>query len=508
MSKFSMYLKELLDQRGEPIARIAKNAGLERTSIHKALKDERILPYTSLNQLTRYLQLTLSQTRELNQYYEMLLQGEEIFLIQEDICDLLSGLSQLSFYSEADNQAPEQTPIAERFFHGVCDLSPSVREVALPLDTAISVQPGLVYGKMQVEKMIHLLLRKETVSENAEFYLSIPSGETMVQEALFHLWSDGRVFSVHQMVAFLPQHFGKETTIFNLKILRAVIPMALISQGRYHPYYYFESNADSVSVDPFPYYIITPEYVLRLDEKMSTAQLLSDENIVELYRTHYVQLMRECQPLTSYSNDLAEVLEAYMMSTDETGYYTIMTQPCLGHYYTRKLMELQFREDIPDRDKMIELSDRRFDRLRRLDRNYYTVFTEQGIRQFAENGVAADLPPDLVKPGSPQLRLELLGQLRKDIASGVITGCITDASRLDIPDYLTLTADPQFGLHIYAIIGFPAGPYTCNLHIQESSIGQSFCSFIKSLPGSKFVYPQEKTLSILDELIAQLEMET
>ena len=79
MSKFSVFLKELLTQSGEPIARIAKNAGLERTSIHKALKDERILSYSALRQLIQYLQLTLPQVRELNQYYEMLLQGEETY---------------------------------------------------------------------------------------------------------------------------------------------------------------------------------------------------------------------------------------------------------------------------------------------------------------------------------------------------------------------------------------------------------------------------------------------
>ena len=44
MSKFAAYLRELLDQRGEPISRVARNAGLERTSIHKALKYERLLP--------------------------------------------------------------------------------------------------------------------------------------------------------------------------------------------------------------------------------------------------------------------------------------------------------------------------------------------------------------------------------------------------------------------------------------------------------------------------------
>ena len=97
MSKFAAYLRELLDQRGEPISRVARNAGLERTSIHKALKDERLLPYTALKKLTHYLQLTLPQTRELNLYYEILLQGEDTYRVREGIVELLSSLSQLHF---------------------------------------------------------------------------------------------------------------------------------------------------------------------------------------------------------------------------------------------------------------------------------------------------------------------------------------------------------------------------------------------------------------------------
>ena len=49
MSKFSNYLRKLIDQSGESIASISRNAGIERTSIHKALKDERILSYNNLH---------------------------------------------------------------------------------------------------------------------------------------------------------------------------------------------------------------------------------------------------------------------------------------------------------------------------------------------------------------------------------------------------------------------------------------------------------------------------
>ena len=48
MSKFSNYLRKLIDQSGESIASISRNAGIERTSIHKALKDERILSYKAM----------------------------------------------------------------------------------------------------------------------------------------------------------------------------------------------------------------------------------------------------------------------------------------------------------------------------------------------------------------------------------------------------------------------------------------------------------------------------
>ena len=45
MSKFSIYLKNLIEDSGESISFIARSIEAERTSIHKALTDERILSY-------------------------------------------------------------------------------------------------------------------------------------------------------------------------------------------------------------------------------------------------------------------------------------------------------------------------------------------------------------------------------------------------------------------------------------------------------------------------------
>ena len=59
MSKFSTYLKRLIADSGESISSLARTIGAERTSIHKALADERILSYKTVQALARHFNLPL-----------------------------------------------------------------------------------------------------------------------------------------------------------------------------------------------------------------------------------------------------------------------------------------------------------------------------------------------------------------------------------------------------------------------------------------------------------------
>lgn len=482
MSKFSVYLKELLDQRGEPISRVAKNTGLERTSIHKALKDERLLPYTALKTLSQYLQLTLPQMRELYQYYDILLQGEDAYRTREEICRLLSNLSQLHFacrglYPDPEAALPEQA------------LSP------------------LLYGRPQVEAAIRAVIQTETAAPTpVELSLYLPA-DSLDAAGLFSLWRSGRRFTARQLVSFVPQNAAAPSRQENLALLHQLLPLSLVSGGQYFAYYYFEHAGATSVVDPMPYFLVSPHYLIRLDSKLSVARFETCPQVIELYRKHMAQMIQECQPLNSYSNDVEQILDSYMRGTGSDSYYTIMTQPCLGRYYTRERIARHFRPDVPQRDALIDRSDHRFARLRELEGEYYTIFTEEGLRQLAQTGVAADLPPELILPIDRSTRLELFRAFREDIQTGRIRGCIADIERLPIPPYLTLTCDPRFGVHIYAIQGFIEGTYTCNLHLEESGMGEAFSSFIRSLPDSKYVYSQEQTLAILDELIGNLSAE-
>ncbi|MBS6194158.1 MAG: helix-turn-helix transcriptional regulator [Clostridiales bacterium] len=476
MSKFSVCLKKILEKRGEPIARVAEKAGVERTSIHKALKDERILSYVSLKQLIQYLELTLPEIRELNQYYEMLLQGEDIFEIQESICELLSELAQ----------------------HG---LSGNTEKNGVLLEENREIPEGLVCGKLQVERSVRSILYQESLEE--ELCLYLPQ-ECPITGELIRLWESGRSFQVCQLVPFLPNHSGEGTKLSNLELLRQLVPLALISRGKYSSYYYYESADSMVSMDPFPYFMITPHYLIRMDQKMSMAWIQTSRDVIAAYRKHFSQVREECEVLTVYSNDLVDILHAFMGATNLEGYYTIMVQPCFGRYYTREMIEKYFHAEEPWRGQVIGLENQWTAKLRGM-KNYYTIFLESGLRLFAETGVIVDLPPEYTDPLDVCDRLAVLRKFRKDIADGAVNGCIADERNFSVPPYLTLTCDPKSGVHFYAIQGYFGGAYTCNLHIQGAAIGQSFCKFIKSVPGSKFVYPIDKTLELLDELICGLE---
>lgn len=482
MSKFSSFLKTILDERGEPIAQIARNSGLERTSIHKALKDERILSYTALKKLTAYLQLPLAEIRELNQYYEILLLGEDTFQTQQAICDLLFELYQIRYIS--DEYVPHQNVLQK-----------------------LPDFPKLVSGKARVDRTLRLLLQWESSRENAEFYLYLP-GEDTVCNWLRYFWMDGHKFKVHQLVAFLPDNGNGDRSSANMRSLAQILPTALLSRSQYDAYLYYDQLTANVNIHPMPYFIITPNFVISLDEKHNRAQLQTEPEIIAAYREHFEQISRESQELVSYSSDFASVIDAYMNNTGSDGYYTLMPQPCMARYCTRQRITEHIRQGLLHREELIEMADKRCAKLRNLTGNYYSFFSESGLAYFAETGIIIDFPQEVVRSLTPKVRLDLLYEMKKDIEDDIVTGRIVNEEKLSLPSALTLTCDPDYGLHIYALPGYIDGAYTCNLHILNSGIGQAFCRFIKALPNTMMLYTKEQTLDVLSRYIYQLEQLT
>ena len=141
MSKFSEYLRQMIKKSGESVSAVSRSIGAERTSIHKALADERILSYKVVQNLARHFNLTIDERNEFFRLYYILLQGEDNFRIREAVCDLLNYLSTLQFHS---------TPVLKM--------------------TNVNLEDTLLRGEYAIRSAIHTLLLDECCrQDNCEF---------------------------------------------------------------------------------------------------------------------------------------------------------------------------------------------------------------------------------------------------------------------------------------------------------------------------------------------------
>ena len=171
MSKFSNYLRKLIDQSGESIASISRNAGIERTSIHKALKDERILSYKAMQILARYFGLCTEERQEFFRLHDISLQGEDAYENRQAVCDFLNTLASVDF-----------------------SMFPPPKVNSLPLTDS------LINGEYAVRSIIRSVLIYEVSHHtDVEIQMFLPEKLDLTMEFM-ELWLNENHFSVSELL--------------------------------------------------------------------------------------------------------------------------------------------------------------------------------------------------------------------------------------------------------------------------------------------------------------------
>ncbi len=473
MSKFSMYLKTLIEDSGESISSISRNIGAERTSIHKALNDERILSYKVVQALARHFNLSVDKRMEFFRLYDILLQGEETYENRQAVCELLNSLS-------------------------------SVRFSMLPPPQVDTIDLGsqLIKGEYAVQNAIRTVLIYETThTAKASFSMFLPEKLDLTME-LMELWLAANDFTVDTLLSF---HTRQTSGVRNIRLLRSVIPLCLASRGNYRPYYFCEAPK-TATMSPMSYYIITPHYLIQMSEDLTMAQIRDDADLIDFYTGFFHNLLECCDPLVRCNANILEVLQEYISNTSPDSLQVLMPQPCPGRYITPAIIQKYMHNDTMPYREMFNLVEHHFSVLRQITGTYQTVFTEKGLQDLIHSCTMADLPPQYVPPLDPQDIRQMLRYLYDEIDKGSVQGILVRPNSLQLPDYLAIYVHPKTGLHIYSTNAFVYGAYCCNIHIAEESICKIFCDFMQSLAGSSLVYSREDTLQILAQHIAEMEV--
>ncbi len=475
MSKFSSYLKQLFEASGESIASVARDIGAERTSIHKALTDERVLPYRVVQALAGHFRLTLEERENFFQYYEMVVQGEDAWRNQQAIRDLFNHLAQVRF-------------------------APTASSVQLPPPPDSDT---LIEGEFAVRSIIRSVLAWETSQgEDVTLRMFLPVGLDLSQE-LLELWMDGTQFHVEEL--FCTSIVSGADCSQDIPLLGRIIPLCPVSRGAYAPYY-FRDRPGSLDINPLNYFIITPHYMIHLSQEQSAAELHMQKPMIRLFSEHFQRLLERCDLLTNCTSSILEVLQRYTEVTSPNTSCFLLSQPCFGRYFTPTLIQKYLRTDgSVSRETLYNLVNKRFSMLRKVKKNYYTVFSEEGLQLFIDTGVLIEMPPEYAPPLELSDRLLFLTKLRREMEDGTVIGLIVRPSYLRLPDYLELYFDAERNIHFDTTNRFLYGAYCCDIRISEEYLRRAFYDFFQALPNSKMVYNKEDALRILDEGISKLK---
>lgn len=476
MMEFSNYLREQIKKKNMTVSSFARQTGIERTTLSKVLSGQRLLPYYALDNLIIQLRLTPSEEKKLRSFYEIQFQKNGVSKTKEIIEKMFFDLSNLSF----DSNTLEE------------------RKVLVDIEEYIK-DGSIVLGNLNVRMLLNVVFSEELSKKNNHVEMTIPPNENFINQELMRRYLGENVEAeVTQIIAFDSLENASMENMNNLTGFCQLLPLCLVSNQKYHPYYFYDEYIRMQYMNPFPYFLVTQNVVICLSENGEEAMVLRSEEQIRHYHLYFRKFLDQCHSLVRYTVEPAEILMSYSSCTDDDGYYTMMEQPCFGKYYEDRIVDDYLHEHIPYREIVSEICKKRFRALRNKEQ-FCTLFTKRGLQRFVETGALDDLPAAWAKPYTKEERKTLIEKMAEDVVSGEITARIYDPDIF--PDFLSLTTSVNSGVGFFVMKPLTSKNEYLSMHLLEPTVCNAFHGWLTGLTESRHVLSEEETAKEMLEVL-------
>jgi len=469
MSKFSEKCKQLLSENGSNVYRISKSASLERTALQRMVTGKRLPSQDIVKSFCQALRISFSEEQELMELYKMELIGLSAYKNQKCIFRLFEHLTELE----------KMNAQASRNVIDNSDL--------------VLVSPVSNHS-YDTELLLHFIFKKVFQSENdSVIYTNLPGTNKLLSHHLSLLSSTpiSKVIIKH-LILF---HSNVADTFENLEILNQVLPLCFLDGIAYEPYYYYSKfSVNDQENLLFPYYIITPEYVLQLSCNFKRGILHSDSSIVQQYIDEFKRSLTHAFPLIYKPDTLDNAMTRYSASTPPREIFSLESAPCDSDLFSQelfgKLASKHFSSNLPLLEQYTSLVSRLLCGPKRTQ-----FFTRQGFEKFSKHGIGSGTSQMIFPPLEENERLEAL-QYFSDTYENSIKHMLNDD--FVFPQSLYLELRDNCALHF---IHLGDKEHVSFISITENSICNAFLEFFQILEKSEYLYPEEELKSLLSETI-------
>ena len=478
MNQLASYCNTLFQAEGISLYRFCNTHNLERTSIRRLLNGERLPKEEHFEAFVHALSITSAEADTLRQFY----QREKIGPVSYDNRIFIKKL--LEEIGEEHHFHFIREPHSQHF-----DLQ--LKDMAAATD---------IHNFKEIQYLIHILFTTAKYFIYSNISVDHPQLFKVLQQAFYDKNTSVPFFHLFTM---LKKSSLQHNSNYNLNIFTSVIPLSFQINSVYYPLYAYGYPVAENDCTPFPYYVLTSDYLLLIDLEGKEAILSSDPALIRAYQKQCEKIQARSKHLIMHSNDLIQSLKMHSsaanMDPSVTLAYTFDFFPCLFQIYSRELFAPHIKPAYRENSALMQIVDETSNNIKQFT-VYEAIVVYEGLINFAKTGILADSLDFILDPFHKEERRTILEKLKN--------ACIDGSYHLHILPKNYFLNTPQINIELYnnhqiSLISLNQQHLFSRINLSENSIYDSFVDYFEGLSKQPDVTSAKNSAKIIQDIIVK-----
>ena len=478
MSEFSDKLSFYISKSGYSVYQLAKVASVDRTTLQKTAKGQRLPSMDYMKDICRYIKISRKQEEELFHLYKIEKIGKATVEAWDEIHQILVDVYRLQKKTQAE----------------------SLLSVHLDQKTFQRFNQNIIQSfssGIECMKAIMCVIDEELLGQQQpEMYMDVSWGSKLVFSQLMQSGNTKeRVLVCHQLVNLCQEGKASEGVIENIQKLHQILTFAFTTKSEYDVRYAYVRECErEQKYHLWAHYIITHKHVILCTQERNQMIVISNEQIAKVYRKEVEQMTLSYRPLFNYQGYEGEGVKKYrdMMEEEET-HLTYEGFPCVALMVPDEIKEMIIKDE-----KIGVYAQAFFDMPKIRSDRFINIFGTKGLKRFIQTGHLPGIYDHYFYADSVEVRKAMIDNFRQHL--------IEETRQFYMINEAEFQISSVFGIEMYGrkrvTFYSTSEEYSFGfITIDEPEINEVFASYFDNLLESKYLYSKQETIQKFDEMV-------
>lgn len=478
MSIFSDKLEKYVEQKKMPVYTLAKICGMDRSLMYKIVHGTRRPSSVQVvEKIAKSLELTPHDRSLLLEAWHITDVGEHIYYERKIILSLIENLH------------PEKKVLGEK-------------RMESRKEDYVSGQELVICGKNNVNTCLKMLIEEEAERPSPVFRMICQPETSFLFEMLAVYCADRADCEVRHLIC-LEESVEKEENRYNLQCLNRMTPL-LRSSCKYKVHYYYDRvQSHFYNMNVLPYLFLTENGMVQMSPDFEYGICTRMPEKIKFFREIFENYLGQTEKLFMEEKGVNGISEQYGERVAQFNKVTAVLTPApVQGAVSMEMIVKHLKPTFAEKQELMVFltSNKEYCQQCVESKDYLTFFTEEGIRDFMDDGNIVDLIADQMEKLSREERLEALKRMQRMMEAGEVHAQLIRPGLLNMPRdfYMTFYENGQSD-----IIFRTSGKQWRVLQIHEKSLGISFGRFIRFLPECPQVCTAEESCQFIREMVEE-----